>query len=89
MSPGADALNEATVLARLGAKVRLLTVMGSDPAGNYLLMRSKERFRRLKSRLFPGKQHRLLVVWQQVINIGKCLRHRLVYRHIGYRKKVI
>ena len=38
MSPGADALNEATVLARLGAKVRLLTVMGSDPAGNYLLM---------------------------------------------------
>ncbi len=37
MSAGADALNEATVLARLGKKVGLVTVIGKDQAGDYLL----------------------------------------------------
>lgn len=37
MSVGADALNEATVLARLGKTVRLVTVIGDDRAGEYLL----------------------------------------------------
>lgn len=37
MSPGADALNEATILAKLGKKVRLETVIGDDEAGRYLL----------------------------------------------------
>ncbi len=37
MSVGADALNEATVLARLGKKVKLVTVIGDDQAGRYLL----------------------------------------------------
>lgn len=37
MSVGADALNEATVLAKLGKKVRLETVVGDDEAGHYIL----------------------------------------------------
>lgn len=37
MSPGADALNEATILAKMGRKVRLETVIGDDEAGRYLL----------------------------------------------------
>ena len=37
MSTGADALNEATVLARLGKTVLLDTVIGNDHAGQYLL----------------------------------------------------
>lgn len=37
MSTGADALNEATVLARMGKKVRLETVIGDDGAGKYIL----------------------------------------------------
>lgn len=37
MSPGADALNEATVLAHMGKKVLLATVIGDDQAGSYLL----------------------------------------------------
>lgn len=36
MSAGADALNEATVLARLGRKVRLETVTGNDGAGRFV-----------------------------------------------------
>lgn len=36
MSAGADALNEATVLAKLGKKVRLETIIGSDKAGKYI-----------------------------------------------------
>ena len=36
MSTGADALNEATVLARLGKRVRLETVIGSDRAGAFI-----------------------------------------------------
>lgn len=36
MSVGADALNEATVLAKLGKKVRLETIIGSDRAGKYI-----------------------------------------------------
>lgn len=37
MSIGADALNEATILARLGKKVHLETIMGKDEAGQYIL----------------------------------------------------
>lgn len=37
MSTGADALNEATVLSRMGRKVLLETVIGNDQAGQYLL----------------------------------------------------
>ena len=37
MSPGADALNEAIVLARLGGQVRLETVVGDDAAGRFLI----------------------------------------------------
>lgn len=37
MSVGADALNEATVLARLGKRVRLETVIGADEAGEFIL----------------------------------------------------
>lgn len=36
MSVGADALNEATVLAKLGKRVRLETIIGSDKAGKYI-----------------------------------------------------
>lgn len=36
MSVGADALNEATVLAKLGKKVRLETIIGADRAGEYI-----------------------------------------------------
>ena len=36
MSVGADALNEATVLAKMGKAVRLETVIGSDKAGKYI-----------------------------------------------------
>jgi len=42
MSAGADALNEATVLARLGKTVRLATVIGNDKAGRYLLGHCRE-----------------------------------------------
>ena len=37
MSVGADALNEATVLARMGKPVRLVTVIGNDLAGRFLI----------------------------------------------------
>ena len=37
MSTGADALNEATVLAALGDAVRLETVLGNDDAGKHIL----------------------------------------------------
>ena len=37
MSVGADALNEATALARLGKKVGLVTVIGNDQAGDGIL----------------------------------------------------
>ncbi len=37
LSTGGDALNEATTLARLGHRVRLVTLLGTDPAGDYLL----------------------------------------------------
>ena len=36
MRTGGDALNEATVLAKLGRNVRLLTVLGSDPASEII-----------------------------------------------------
>lgn len=37
MSPGADALNEATILARMGKRIRLETVVGNDKAGRYIM----------------------------------------------------
>lgn len=37
MSTGADALNESTLLSRMGKKVLLETVIGNDQAGQYLL----------------------------------------------------
>ncbi len=36
MHTGGDALNEATVLASLGASVRLVSKIGTDYAGNYI-----------------------------------------------------
>lgn len=42
MSVGADALNEATILARLGKCVRLETVLGDDEAGSLLQKHIKE-----------------------------------------------
>ena len=36
MRAGGDALNEATVLAKLGESVQLLTVLGSDPASELI-----------------------------------------------------
>lgn len=43
MSVGADALNEATVLAGLGADVRLETVIGKDRAGEIILSHIRDR----------------------------------------------
>lgn len=37
MTVGGDAMNEATVLARLGRSVRLISRWGCDPAGDYLI----------------------------------------------------
>ncbi len=42
MSPGADALNEATILARMGKKVALECVIGTDAGGDYLLNHCRE-----------------------------------------------
>ncbi|MCF2555398.1 carbohydrate kinase family protein [Faecalicatena contorta] len=42
MSTGADALNEATVLAALGDAVRLETVLGNDDAGKHILSHCRE-----------------------------------------------
>lgn len=42
MSPGADALNEATILARMGKRVRLYTVIGDDKAGRFLMEHCRE-----------------------------------------------
>lgn len=36
MSIGADALNEATILSRMGKKVRLETIIGKDQAGQFI-----------------------------------------------------
>ena len=43
ISPGADALNEATVLAHMGKKVLLTTVIGDDQAGRYLLAHCRQK----------------------------------------------
>lgn len=43
MAPGADALNEAAVLAGLGDNVRLETVIGRDKAGEYILKYCKDK----------------------------------------------
>lgn len=37
MTTGADALNEATILAKKGRRVQLETVIGKDDAGNFIL----------------------------------------------------
>lgn len=42
MSVGADALNEATILSRMGKRVRLETVIGKDKAGKYIIDHCKE-----------------------------------------------
>ena len=39
LQPGGDALNEAVVLARLGRAPALVSVMGRDAAGDYLVKR--------------------------------------------------
>ncbi len=39
MSPGGDALNESLVLAALGNRVRLCSVIGEDAAGDFVLRR--------------------------------------------------
>ena len=38
MTTGADALNEATILAKKGRRVQLETVIGQDDAGKYRLI---------------------------------------------------
>lgn len=42
MAPGADALNEALVLSRLGKKVRLETIIGDDHAGRFIVGQCKK-----------------------------------------------
>jgi sugar/nucleoside kinase (ribokinase family) len=36
MSAGGDALNEATILSRLGYRTRLISLVGNDPAGDFI-----------------------------------------------------
>lgn len=43
MSVGADALNEATILAKMGKRVQLETIIGTDPAGKYLLQHLRDQ----------------------------------------------
>lgn len=43
LSTGGDALNEASALAQMGHGVRLATLLGQDPAGEFLLGRCRER----------------------------------------------
>ena len=50
MSPGGDAMNEAAVLASLGRKTELCTVIGADTAGEVIEARCKS----LGIRLDPG-----------------------------------
>ena len=42
MSYGGDALNEATVLQKLGGDVRLLTLLGQDEAGRAVFRRMEQ-----------------------------------------------
>ena len=49
MSPGGDALNEASVLAELGDAARLETVLGQDRAGRYLQDYCRESGIRLRT----------------------------------------
>ena len=37
MTVGGDAINEATILTRLGHTVRLVSAVGQDPAGSFVL----------------------------------------------------
>ena len=66
MSVGADALNEATVLARLGERVRLVTVIGDDQAGRYLL----EHCRREGILLMDGCVQKSLVTGINVVLVS-------------------
>lgn len=43
LSMGGDALNEATVLAELGKKVRLETILGADRAGDFIRSHCREK----------------------------------------------
>lgn len=43
LSTGGDALNEASVLARLGKPPRLVTLLGKDDIGTFLLTQCRER----------------------------------------------
>lgn len=43
MSMGGDALNEATILARMGKKVQLETIIGMDDAGKYIQNHCREQ----------------------------------------------
>lgn len=43
MSPGGDALNEAFVLAGLGRRIQLETVIGDDTAGRFLIKECRDR----------------------------------------------
>lgn len=42
MAPGADALNEAIILSRLGKKVHLETIIGDDHAGRFIARQCRE-----------------------------------------------
>lgn len=42
LHPGGDALNEAIVAARLGVKVRLITLLGDDEAGSLLIKKAEK-----------------------------------------------
>lgn len=42
MSPGGDAMNEASVFARLGGAACLVTLLGEDAAGSFLLSRCQK-----------------------------------------------
>lgn len=50
MSLGGDALNEAVILAKMGKKVRLETVIGDDHAGRFIIERCRENGIMIKER---------------------------------------
>ncbi len=43
LSTGGDAMNEASVLTKLGTETELCTLLGSDDAGQFILSRCRER----------------------------------------------
>ena len=58
MTVGGDAINEATILTRLGHTVRLVSAVGQDPAGSFVLEHCRAGV--LDLLLLPGipQQHR-------------------------------